>query len=317
MSISGLPEVYQYNAMVMLAVICLVVWLASLIFRAKTLLAHRRLVSLGQVLDLPDASEHPDWLERAYVTRLANRAAREIPSEPVETLDIPFDVVKLEGAASDPYVAHATATVMVLDGSGGHDEYCWLFGVDRSVWISLKDRQQPFPLRSFQPQICSVRYTEWTQFRGDPDAPVTLTADEAHLFEGKYHPKVDNVAALFLLRRGGLILAVTAASDLRILETMLWTPEGVVLSVRDTFTEDDDEDCLVCCAEPKNTILLPCRHMCCCTTCLARMDKCPVCRAPVESFVSFGQAAEPHHVAARPDEVLTLEDLQDIELQPM
>jgi len=48
-----------------------------------------------------------------------------------------------------------------------------------------------------------------------------------------------------------------------------------------------EADCSVCLTDPKNTVLLPCRHLCVCQTCMRHLDKCPVCRAPFSSYAVF------------------------------
>ena len=60
--------------------------------------------------------------------------------------------------------------------------------------------------------------------------------------------------------------------------------------------EDDDEVmCVVCLTEPKNTTVLPCRHMCMCSECARALrfqsNKCPICRNPVESLLEISIAA--------------------------
>lgn len=60
--------------------------------------------------------------------------------------------------------------------------------------------------------------------------------------------------------------------------------------------EDDDEskDCLVCLCEPKNTIIMPCGHMCVCHPCgqqlQGRNHLCPVCRGKIGSLVPLDLA---------------------------
>jgi hypothetical protein len=51
--------------------------------------------------------------------------------------------------------------------------------------------------------------------------------------------------------------------------------------------EDKDNDCVVCMSNPKDTTLLPCRHLCVCSECFGHLDKCPVCRAEFDSYVLF------------------------------
>ena len=47
--------------------------------------------------------------------------------------------------------------------------------------------------------------------------------------------------------------------------------------------------------EPRDTILLPCRHLCVCSGCfdlLTPLDRCPVCRTSFSSYLRFDTAAE-------------------------
>mmetsp|Transcript_47171 Transcript_47171/g.75760 ORF Transcript_47171/g.75760 Transcript_47171/m.75760 type:complete len:360 (-) Transcript_47171:90-1169(-) len=59
--------------------------------------------------------------------------------------------------------------------------------------------------------------------------------------------------------------------------------------IREIFGEDEGGECLVCLSEPRDTILLPCRHMCTCRECLLKMvtAKCPICRTTIQRHVSF------------------------------
>eukprot|EP01006_Ploeotia_vitrea_P029515 TRINITY_DN62042_c0_g1_i2.p1 TRINITY_DN62042_c0_g1~~TRINITY_DN62042_c0_g1_i2.p1 ORF type:complete len:446 (-),score=42.16 TRINITY_DN62042_c0_g1_i2:421-1758(-) len=48
------------------------------------------------------------------------------------------------------------------------------------------------------------------------------------------------------------------------------------------------KECIVCMDQPRNCVFLPCHHFVCCTTCggicIARRDKCPLCRSNIQSF---------------------------------
>jgi len=37
--------------------------------------------------------------------------------------------------------------------------------------------------------------------------------------------------------------------------------------------------CVVCLEAPRDILLLPCRHVCCCKACADRLERCPMCRA--------------------------------------
>lgn len=47
------------------------------------------------------------------------------------------------------------------------------------------------------------------------------------------------------------------------------------------------QSCSICMTEIKNIILLPCRHFCVCHQCFDKIDKCPVCRSAIISFVRY------------------------------
>ncbi|KAE9332010.1 hypothetical protein PR003_g14730 [Phytophthora rubi] len=50
-------------------------------------------------------------------------------------------------------------------------------------------------------------------------------------------------------------------------------------------------ECIICLCEPRNTTILPCRHMCLCTECAEALRKssstCPICRTRVEALLQI------------------------------
>lgn len=46
---------------------------------------------------------------------------------------------------------------------------------------------------------------------------------------------------------------------------------------------DSVTKCVACLVEDKDTILMPCRHLCMCSTCAGRVSRCPICRTSVAS----------------------------------
>ncbi|GMF09428.1 unnamed protein product [Phytophthora lilii] len=50
-------------------------------------------------------------------------------------------------------------------------------------------------------------------------------------------------------------------------------------------------ECIICLCEPRNTTILPCRHMCLCTECAEALRKssstCPICRTHVEALLQI------------------------------
>ncbi|CEG42789.1 probable e3 ubiquitin-protein ligase log2-like [Plasmopara halstedii] len=54
---------------------------------------------------------------------------------------------------------------------------------------------------------------------------------------------------------------------------------------------NESAECIICLSEPRNTTILPCRHMCLCTECAEALRKisstCPICRSRVESLLQI------------------------------
>ena len=65
-----------------------------------------------------------------------------------------------------------------------------------------------------------------------------------------------------------------------------------------TATADsrDAPDCVVCLSDPRDTAILPCRHMCVCKECAEELrkssNKCPICRGPVTAFLQIEHGEE-------------------------
>ena len=54
---------------------------------------------------------------------------------------------------------------------------------------------------------------------------------------------------------------------------------------------ENSKECVICMSAPKDTTVLPCRHMCMCSDCAKvlryQTNKCPICRCPVESLLQI------------------------------
>ncbi|GKC50189.1 probable E3 ubiquitin-protein ligase LUL4 [Tanacetum coccineum] len=86
----------------------------------------------------------------------------------------------------------------------------------------------------------------------------------------------------------------------KVMRQILWI-DGVRYELREIYgisqSEEkfDDagsgEECVICLTEPKNTAVLPCRHMCLCSECAKALrdqtNKCPICRQPIEELMEI------------------------------
>ncbi|XP_028124644.1 probable E3 ubiquitin-protein ligase LOG2 isoform X3 [Camellia sinensis] len=67
---------------------------------------------------------------------------------------------------------------------------------------------------------------------------------------------------------------------------------GIGNSVNGDFDGNDSgKECVVCLSEPRDTTVLPCRHMCMCSGCAKvlrlQTNRCPICRQPVERLLEI------------------------------
>lgn len=49
-------------------------------------------------------------------------------------------------------------------------------------------------------------------------------------------------------------------------------------------TTEIDSSCIICTESTKNTIMIPCNHVCCCVKCAKPLKRCPICRTQLEDI---------------------------------
>ncbi|XP_072957989.1 probable E3 ubiquitin-protein ligase LUL2 [Typha angustifolia] len=67
---------------------------------------------------------------------------------------------------------------------------------------------------------------------------------------------------------------------------------GIGNSVDDDIDgSESGRECVICLSEPRDTTVLPCRHMCMCRECAKALrfqsNRCPICRQPVQRFLEI------------------------------
>ncbi|XP_029130408.1 probable E3 ubiquitin-protein ligase LUL4 isoform X2 [Cajanus cajan] len=88
---------------------------------------------------------------------------------------------------------------------------------------------------------------------------------------------------------------------IKVVRQILWI-DGVRYELRELYgigsssaADFDDNDpgkeCVICMTEPKDTAVLPCRHMCMCGECAKALrlqsNKCPICRQSIEELIEI------------------------------
>jgi len=79
--------------------------------------------------------------------------------------------------------------------------------------------------------------------------------------------------------------------------------------------EEDSTECVICMSDARDTMVLPCRHLCLCNPCAEvlrfQANKCPICRAPFHSLLQIRVARKTEDVSEE-----LLEDLEGQEDAP-
>ncbi|KAH6755900.1 RING/U-box superfamily protein [Perilla frutescens var. hirtella] len=87
----------------------------------------------------------------------------------------------------------------------------------------------------------------------------------------------------------------------RVVKQILWV-NGVRYELQEIYgignsvegeleANDPGKECVICLSEPRDTTVLPCRHMCMCSECAKvlrfQTNRCPICRQPVERLLEI------------------------------
>lgn len=80
------------------------------------------------------------------------------------------------------------------------------------------------------------------------------------------------------------------------------TEAGAMMEVNQEHDDDEDLDdnseCVICLSEPRDTTILPCRHMCLCHGCAesirSQTNMCPICRTKVDGLLHIKVKRKSH-----------------------
>uniref|UniRef100_A0A0C9RNP6 RING-type E3 ubiquitin transferase n=1 Tax=Wollemia nobilis TaxID=56998 RepID=A0A0C9RNP6_9CONI len=87
----------------------------------------------------------------------------------------------------------------------------------------------------------------------------------------------------------------------KVIKQILWV-DGVRYELQEIYgignsagnefdANDPGKECVICMSEPRDTTVLPCRHMCMCSECAKLLrfqtNRCPICRRPVERLMEI------------------------------
>eukprot|EP01127_Copromyxa_protea_P005571 TRINITY_DN15472_c0_g1_i1.p1 TRINITY_DN15472_c0_g1~~TRINITY_DN15472_c0_g1_i1.p1 ORF type:complete len:331 (-),score=61.24 TRINITY_DN15472_c0_g1_i1:190-1182(-) len=112
----------------------------------------------------------------------------------------------------------------------------------------------------------------------------------------------------------------TTVFDVKLLQQVV-SHNGNSYVIHDIFglenTTKETDCCVICLAEEKNTICIPCRHLCVCQDCAQvlkfQSNKCPICRTPVRAMlnVKFSKDKQDTNIAMDSDEETSLSSTEE------
>lgn len=127
---------------------------------------------------------------------------------------------------------------------------------------------------------------------GDPDSS-NLTEDIGAALPKSVNSQITQ--AVIERKEGG-------DCKVRVLRQIIWV-DGVRYELKELYgventvdksdidEEDFGKECVICMSEPRDTAVMPCRHMCMCNGCAStfksQMNRCPICRQPVEALLKI------------------------------
>ncbi|KAL9688781.1 hypothetical protein QQ045_033205 [Rhodiola kirilowii] len=177
--------------------------------------------------------------------------------------------------------AYTPAKVPFKKGSGQKFQQASGTGFDLG-FFELDDLAKPSPAEDVFPLVIAAETSMPTDGQPDEQMPI------------KYpHMQITQ----------GVLIKKDTGFHVKVMKQILLIDE-VRYELRDLFgtessstpeSSKDDSDagkeCVICLTEPKDTAVLPCRHMCMCSECARALrfqsDKCPICRQPIEEIIEI------------------------------
>uniref|UniRef100_A0A7N0VA13 RING-type E3 ubiquitin transferase n=1 Tax=Kalanchoe fedtschenkoi TaxID=63787 RepID=A0A7N0VA13_KALFE len=177
--------------------------------------------------------------------------------------------------------AHTPVKVPFQKGPGQRFQQASGTGIDLG-FFELDDLAKPSPAEDVFPLVISAETSVPTD--GQPDEHMPIKS-----------PHMQITQAVLLKKDTGF--------QVKVMKQILWIDE-VRYELRDLFgigssstaespndDNDDGKECVICLTEPKDTAVLPCRHMCMCSDCAKALrlqsNKCPICRQPIEEIIEI------------------------------
>ncbi|KAJ6993398.1 E3 ubiquitin-protein ligase LOG2 [Populus alba x Populus x berolinensis] len=126
--------------------------------------------------------------------------------------------------------------------------------------------------------------TEGNQMSGAEASPANQKGTEGNQMSGAMDSHITH--AVFEEEKGEY--------QVRVMKQILWV-NGMRYELQEIYgignANDPREECVICLSKPRDTTVLPCRHMCMCSGCAKvlrfQTNRCPICRQPVDRLLEI------------------------------
>ncbi|XP_044486565.1 LOW QUALITY PROTEIN: probable E3 ubiquitin-protein ligase LUL4 [Mangifera indica] len=184
-----------------------------------------------------------------------------------------------------PLFPEAYVPVRVPFKKGLGQKFCQPSGTGIDLgFFELDDLSKPSPGEDVFPLVTSV------------ETNVTSPSSNEHF--GDPEP---NTAAHMQMTQAVLEKSNDTSFLAKVIRQILWVDGvcyelheiyGVGSSAAEGFDDSDPgKKYVICMTEPKDTAVLPCRHMCMCSECAKALrlqsNKCPICRQPIQELIEI------------------------------
>ncbi|KAJ8768692.1 hypothetical protein K2173_023596 [Erythroxylum novogranatense] len=149
-----------------------------------------------------------------------------------------------------------------------------------------------------QPSGTGIDFTDFeeTVLTKEQDDGVYPLAVKAEAFQSESDGTRNSVITLTVFHR-----KERGEYAVHVMKQILWVDSmryelQEIYGVGNTVDAESDEndagkECVICMSEPRDTTVLPCRHMCMCSRCAKvlqfRTNRCPICRQPIERLLEI------------------------------
>lgn len=185
-----------------------------------------------------------------------------------------------------PLFPEASTPVRIPFKKGLGQKFCQPSGTGIDLgFFELDDLSKPSPREDIFPLVISA------------ETCLPSSSTEEHLGDDP----VSNTSAHMQITQAVLEKNNDDLFQVKVIRQILWV-EGVRYELREIYGIgtsaaegfDDSEpgkECVICMTEPKDTAVLPCRHMCMCSECAKALrvqsNKCPICRQPIQQLIEI------------------------------